>query len=218
MTFDAKQYMTKLQGKDYLEVKWRVLWFRTEQPHGGIVTEVVHSGDTSVVLKATVLNNEGHVIATAHGTADAKGKGSWAGRAIEKAETAAIGRALAHAGYGTQFTGEDEGENLADSPVERKQTIQQPQQVKPDVRDFGHVEGGVIKPPNPLKVMAQDTPSPKWSDSDAKAFVDNTKAVHKLTNTQITAALGISRMGEWETGIKEATAKLNQWLERQKSL
>jgi hypothetical protein len=35
--------------------------------------------------------------------------------------------ALAHAGYGTQFTGEDEGDNLADAPVERiaKLTIEE---------------------------------------------------------------------------------------------
>src|SRR5205807_2480931 len=42
---------------------------------------------------------------------------------IEKAETGAIGRALAALGYGTQFTGDelDEGnERIADTPVERK--------------------------------------------------------------------------------------------------
>ena len=41
--------------------------------------------------------------------------------AEEKAETKAVGRALAMLGYGTQFAPElDEGERIVDSPVERK--------------------------------------------------------------------------------------------------
>ena len=40
---------------------------------------------------------------------------------IEKAETGAIGRALAALGYGTQFTGDewDEAHRIVDSPVDR---------------------------------------------------------------------------------------------------
>src|SRR5262249_3254316 len=43
---------------------------------------------------------------------------------IEKAETGAIGRALAGLGYGTQFTGDelDEAHRIVDSPVERQAT------------------------------------------------------------------------------------------------
>jgi hypothetical protein len=41
---------------------------------------------------------------------------------LEKAETGAIGRALAMCGYGTQFTGDelDEGVRIVDAPVVRK--------------------------------------------------------------------------------------------------
>jgi len=63
-------------------------------------------------------------------------------RPFEGAETAAIGRALGVAGYGTQFMGDemDEGEHLADSPVEReagkeqkKTTSTPPRSWKPEV-------------------------------------------------------------------------------------
>jgi len=44
---------------------------------------------------------------------------------IEKAETGAIGRALAALGYGTQFTGDewDEAHRIVDSPVDRQPAL-----------------------------------------------------------------------------------------------
>lgn len=112
--FDPQSKIMKMQGKDYLEVKWRLVWFRDEHPKGGIITEIIQDG----LIKATIIDGEGKVLATGHGGAKAQGVAK--SRPFEGAETAAIGRALAHAGYGTQFTGEDEGEHLADSPVETK--------------------------------------------------------------------------------------------------
>lgn len=111
--FDPKSKITKMQGKDYLEVKWRIVWFREDHPKGGILTDVV--GDD--LIKATVIDGDGKVLATGHGSS--KKQGVAKSRPFEGAETAAIGRALAHAGYGTQFTDEDEGEHLADAPVDR---------------------------------------------------------------------------------------------------
>ena len=32
----------KLRGKDYLEVKWRLVWFREEHPDWSIETKIVH--------------------------------------------------------------------------------------------------------------------------------------------------------------------------------
>jgi len=113
-------YMIKLSGKDYLQVNGRILMFRQEAPTGIIETEIQAVGSL-IIAKAWVLV-DGKALATGHATVR-EGKGQkWAGREIEKAETAAIGRALAHAGYGTQFAFHDmdEGDYLADAPIEPK--------------------------------------------------------------------------------------------------
>lgn len=111
--FDPKSKVTKMQGKDYLEVKWRLVWFRSEHPKGSILTEIINED----LMKATIIDGDGKILATGHGSS--KKMGVAKSRPFEGAETAAIGRALAHAGYGTQFTDElDEGDHLSDSPVE----------------------------------------------------------------------------------------------------
>jgi len=114
--FDPKSKISNLRGKEYLEVKWRLVWFRDERKDGAILTDVVSTNP--LMVKATIMDGS-KVLATGYGTAQVKAAAVWNGREVEKAETAAIGRALAHAGYGTQFTDEDEGEHLADSPVEK---------------------------------------------------------------------------------------------------
>lgn len=118
--FNIKDHLISLKGKDYLEVKWRLVWFRDTHPQGQILTDLVTVSDVAVIMKATILNGEGQVLSTGYGSAPLANKAVWSGREIEKAETAAIGRALAHAGFGTQFTDEEEGDHLADAPVERK--------------------------------------------------------------------------------------------------
>ncbi len=117
--FNPKDHIIKMKGKDYLEVKWRLVWFKEENAKGTISTEILNTNP--VLAKASILV-DGVLLATGHGSATPKGNSVWSGREIEKAETAAIGRALAHAGYGTQFTDEDETDNIVDSPVERKAT------------------------------------------------------------------------------------------------
>jgi hypothetical protein len=113
--FNAQSKLTKMQGKDYLEVKWRIAWFRDEHPKGSILTDVINDG----LIKATIIDSDGKVLATGHGTPKMQGVAK--SRPFEGAETAAIGRALAHAGYGTQFADElEESEHLADAPVEKK--------------------------------------------------------------------------------------------------
>lgn len=113
-----KQGFVKLGGKQYLQVNARVKWFREDHPHGVITTEVVSWEPLGV--KASIYDNEGSLIAVDHGSAVTKPNTVWAGRELEKACTAAIGRALALAGYGTlNALKEDvEDNHLSDSPVE----------------------------------------------------------------------------------------------------
>lgn len=107
--------MLNLRGKDYLEVKYRIVWFREERPDWSIETEFTHMADKSACAKATVRDTSGRIVATSHKIEAASHFPDFA----EKAETGAIGRALALLGYGTQFCGEemDEGKRIVDSPV-----------------------------------------------------------------------------------------------------
>lgn len=117
--FNPAEHLTNLKGKDYLEVKYRIQWFREEHPLWKIQTEIVELvyGD-HCVMKAWIWDPEKETIySEAHGSECVKDFGDY----IEKAETKAIGRALAMLGYGTQFAPElEEGDRIVDAPVERK--------------------------------------------------------------------------------------------------
>lgn len=98
---------------DYLDVKWRIVWFRTEHPNGSIETRLLSEpGVSPAVVQATITLENG-VTATGFGQCGQDDWNDW----LEKAETRAIGRGLALLGYGTQFC-EEFDEVISDSPVE----------------------------------------------------------------------------------------------------
>lgn len=119
--FNPNDHMMKLKGKDYLQVAWRLVWFRDIESgcgvQWGLQTELLEHGEDWAVFKATITNPEGKVISTGHGSESRKDFGDY----LEKAETKAVGRALAMLGFGTQFAADelDEGERIVDSPVDR---------------------------------------------------------------------------------------------------
>lgn len=98
-TFEPAKYLVNLNGRgEYLEVKWRLLWLRTEHPEAIIETELVKLEEHDAVFKARV-SIPGGGSATGWGSESAGDFRDF----LEKAETKAIGRALAALGYGTQF-------------------------------------------------------------------------------------------------------------------
>lgn len=107
--------LLNLRGKEYLEVKYRLVWFREDHPDWAIETELVSVTDVSAYAKATIRDDKGRVIATSHKFESIQGFPDF----IEKAETGAIGRALALIGYGTQFCADelDEGKRIVDAPA-----------------------------------------------------------------------------------------------------
>jgi hypothetical protein len=117
---DLAPFFMMLSGKKYLQVAGRVLLFREVHPAGGIHTELVTLDlDRGFAqYKAIVVDANGVILSTAYGSETLKGfPTGW----IEKAETVAVGRALAAAGFGTQFALADfhdgDGTKLADAPV-----------------------------------------------------------------------------------------------------
>lgn len=116
-TFDPSRYLTKVGQADYLEVKWRLVWLRELHPDATVETELVSHSDQMAIFRARV---------TIPGGGSATGYGSEGysdfREYIEKAETKAIGRALAALGFGTQFCpdfdfGADHG-RVVDSPID----------------------------------------------------------------------------------------------------
>lgn len=121
--FDPRPYLRTIttdgQQTEYLDVRWRLAWLRTEHPDARITTEHVWLDEDSAVFRAMV-QVPGGGCATGYGS---ETHDDWHDF-IEKAETKAIGRALAAMGYGTQFATDFESDSdvekpLADSPVSR---------------------------------------------------------------------------------------------------
>ena len=118
MAFDFKRHLIKVQGgRSYLPVSARIVWFRQEHPDWGIHTEPIEINHEKqyAVFRAIIYNAEGKLMSMGTKKEDVKGFGDY----MEKAETGAVGRALALCGYGTQFAPElDEatGGRFADSP------------------------------------------------------------------------------------------------------
>jgi len=105
--------LLNLKGKDYLPVAQRLVWFREEKPTWGIETSFLALEADFAIAKAEIKDEKGRVIASAHKREDAKHFPDF----MEKAETGAIGRALAEVGYGTQFAPDlDEEDRIVDSP------------------------------------------------------------------------------------------------------
>jgi hypothetical protein len=143
--FNPREHLIELKSKqgtqEYLPVQWRLVWFREVCPQGEILTElitldldretqeegyawnnetrrsekVVKRAKGYAMFKATVKDGNGG-IATGYKSERAASFSEYA----EKAETGAIGRALAALGYGTQFAPDlDEQHRIVDAPVDR---------------------------------------------------------------------------------------------------
>ena len=108
----------RVQGnKQYLPVPNRVQWFRGEHPDWTIQTGVVELDWNAgyAIMRAEVIDDTGRLIASGIKTETRKGFGDF----VEKAETGAVGRALARAGYGTEDALDLEGDRYADAPIEQ---------------------------------------------------------------------------------------------------
>jgi hypothetical protein len=107
---------------DYLEVKWRRVWFNEEHPDWKILIDVKMFPENDIpkacLAKAEIYNDKNELVTIGWGYSTVE----MFKRFVEKACTAAEGRALASIGYGTQWAEEyyedtDSAENLVDSPV-----------------------------------------------------------------------------------------------------
>lgn len=146
-TFNPREHLQRIQGKDYLPVRWRLVWFHQDTgPRAGYVTvELEHDRQNGFAKFFTIawdgndetwrhVNIRGVEIDVCGRVATGEGSETRAdfNDYYEKAATKSLGRALAGLSFGTQFSPEmDEKDRLADSPTERKQQQQQKTQQQP---------------------------------------------------------------------------------------
>ena len=122
-TFEPAKFLTRVNGSEYLEVKWRLVWLRDRHPHSQVETELIeHRGGWALFRARVTAVDEGGVL---RGSATGWGQESEGDFRdyLEKAETKAIGRALAALGFGTQFCSDHEfgaaAGRVVDQPVRR---------------------------------------------------------------------------------------------------
>ena len=130
--WDGSKYLTQISGKDYLEVKWRLVGLRHDHPDAQLQTELVKDSGDAATFKCVILVPSTGAMGQGHGTETYQDFHDY----VEKAETKAIGRALATLGYGTQFCDDFEAgvsqstgeKRIVDAPVQRRQA---PAQARP---------------------------------------------------------------------------------------
>jgi hypothetical protein len=104
--------IVNIRGKEYMTVALRVQNFREAHPDWSIVTQIVHRDENEVVMVATILNDQGRILATGHAEEKRKASQINSTSALENCETSAIGRALAGAGFGgSEFASANEVQN-----------------------------------------------------------------------------------------------------------
>jgi hypothetical protein len=193
--FDPSRYLTTVNGNDYLEVKWRLAWLRSTHPDAVISTELVRHDDGLAIFRASVTLAEGGA-ATGYGSEGADDFRDY----IEKAETKAIGRALAALGFGTQFCPDFEfgaaAGKVVDAPIDFASTKGRRRAsavADPPARPDDRSQGATDRQLKFIQAIARETgldehaidreaelaygvPVPQLGRRDASAFIERLQA------------------------------------------
>ena len=115
-----------IHGREYETVALRVQKFKSAYPNHALTTKILTRDEDCVVMKASIYNPDGRLIATGHSEEYRKSSTINKTSALENAETSAIGRALAAFGLGgTEFATADEVAN-AIGQQRAAEVVQQP--------------------------------------------------------------------------------------------
>ena len=155
--FNPAEFTRALPNEDgstslYLDVKYRLMWFRLHRPNGKIDSEIVRVDDKSAVVCCKLYADKGDAVDQYLAKSQAQrflSEEKFGDRYLEIAETAALGRVLAAAGYGTQFCGSTDmlSDIIADAPV--------------DVALTEDASPALVEPNNRVVHQLAPTPHPK---------------------------------------------------------
>lgn len=175
--FNPVDYLTCYTNSDgsksyYLEVKYRIMWFRYCYPLGRIKVDILHHDEKSILVSATIYMDwtaEDHQFlcqAFAHKYKQSDSDYDY----VEWAQTKAIGRALAYAGFGQQFCDildRPEPEQV-DSPVVIPQTQQSSAQNTPSNQSAAqsNQQQSTVTPTPPSQQAQQQQPPDYGTEID----------------------------------------------------
>lgn len=129
--------VVNIHGAEYSTVALRVHQFREERPDLSLTTEILHRDVECVVMKATISDERGRVLATGHAEEFRKASQINRTSALENCETSAIGRALAALGFaGTEFASADELASAASKSQRISATEEAWKILQPEQQDF----------------------------------------------------------------------------------
>ncbi len=116
--------IVNIRGKEYQTVALRVQKFREQHPDWSIITALISRDAETVVMLASVMDNQNRIIATGHAEEFRNASQINSTSALENCETSAIGRALAAAGFGgTEFASANEVQNAIHQQSPKKVQI-----------------------------------------------------------------------------------------------
>lgn len=116
----------------YLDVKYRKLWFRLAHPVGKIVSRIVSFAENMAIVEARIYldknDPEDQYISNSYAQKYRSEDQTFGDKFLEVAETAAVGRALADAGFGVQFAdvGEENDPHQVDAGIPLPNAAVQP--------------------------------------------------------------------------------------------
>lgn len=114
-----------IKGKEYVPVNERVKEFRAKYPELRVLTELVSLDENSVVMKATVTDMDGNILANGYAQEDRGSSNINKTSYVENCETSAVGRALGMLGIGidASMASADEVANAIDRQEALKQKV-----------------------------------------------------------------------------------------------
>lgn len=187
---------TDIKGKEYTEVNQRIKAYRMVYPNGSITTEILKLEDGVVLMKATILNEDGVVIGT--GLAQEKEDSTFINKTsyIENCETSAVGRALGMCGFGIDTSVASAEE------VKTAMANQEPKQDTKKTTKKNEINEVVLMKAQKLNIKLEDV---------ATYFK---KKVTELTNEEVVKAIDlkekqISRLKEKQAKQGEDNGTLN---------
>jgi hypothetical protein len=151
-SFDPAKHIRKVNGGDYLEVKWRLVWLRTEYPDARIDTELINVNDTFALFRTRIDLSTGAMA-------------MWKTKATVMIAKCAESLALRKA-----FPAETSGLYTAEEMGTRSDSVIT---IDAEVIDVG--TGEIIEAP-PVRAISHNNPATVPADFEPQQFRDNVVA------------------------------------------